>query len=109
MPQKKQPPIFSTREDELALSDAIDQFVISLAQDVDLLQDADLDDDLALLAQLAIALGERAQKLGYNPLADCAAAVADACRDNKLEDAQAAMIELTDISGRIRCGHRGAA
>lgn len=109
MPQKKQPPIFSTREDDLALGDAIDSFVISLAEEVDRLQDADLDDDLALLGELATKLGKRADELGYAPLAAVTTVVADACRDEKLEDAQAAMVELTDVSGRIRRGHRGAA
>ncbi|MCH7867683.1 MAG: hypothetical protein IH881_08280 [Myxococcales bacterium] len=109
MPQKKQPPIFSTLEDDLALGDAIDSFVISLAEEVDRLQDADLDEDLALLCELATKLRQRADELGYTPLAVVATVVADACRDDKLEDAQAAMVELTDISGRIRLGHRGAA
>jgi hypothetical protein len=34
--------------------------------------------------------------------------LANACRDDKLEDAQAATVKLTDISGRIRRGHRGS-
>jgi len=109
MQQKKPPPIFSTREDNLALADAIDAFVISLAEEVDRLQDADLEDDLQLLGELATKLGGRADELGYGPLTEIAAVVAAACRDNKLEDAQAAMVELTEISGRIRRGHRGAA
>lgn len=109
MRKKKQPPIYSTSEDDLTLSGAIDRFVISLAEDVDGLQDADLENDLALLGQLATGLGQRAEALGYGPLAVVSAAVADACCEEKLEDARAAMIELTEISGRIRSGHRGAA
>lgn len=109
MPPNKQPPIFSSRENDLALGDAIDRFVISLAEEVDGLQDADLEDDLPALGELATQLGKRAETLGYGPLAEIASVVADACRDEKLEDAQAAMVELTDISSRIRRGHRGAA
>ena len=109
MPQKKPSPIFSTRVDYLALADAIDLFVISLAEEVDRLQDADLEDDLQLLGELATKLGERADELGYCPLTEIAAVVTAACSDKKLEDAQAAMVELTEISGRIRRGYRGAA
>jgi hypothetical protein len=32
-----------------------------------------------------------------------------ACREEKLDDARAAMLELTDTSRRIRRGHRGSA
>ncbi len=109
MAQEKSTPIFSTREDDLSQSEAIDRFVIGLAEDVDRLQDADLEGDLPRLGELATQLGERAERLGYRPLTEVATAVADACRDNKAEDAQAAMVELTDISGRIRRGHRGSA
>jgi hypothetical protein len=109
MAERKQPPIYSSREDDLALSGAIDSFVVSLAEVVDELQDADLDNDLTLLGQLATRLGARAESLGYGPLSAVASAVAAACRDEKLEDARAAMVELTGISGRIRRGHRGAA
>lgn len=109
MAQEKSSPIFSTRQDDLSQSDAIDRFVIGLAEEVDQLQDADLDGNLVRLGELATQLGERAEDLGYHPLTEVATAVVNACRDNKAEDAQAAMVELTDISGRIRLGHRGAA
>ncbi|MBW2390979.1 MAG: hypothetical protein JRG89_21460 [Deltaproteobacteria bacterium] len=108
MAQEKSSPIFSTLEDDPSKSEAIDQFVIGLAEDVDQLQDADLDANLGRLGELATRLGQRAENLGYQPLAEIAAMLANACRDDKLEDAQAATVELTDISGRIRRGHRGS-
>lgn len=108
MTLEKPPPIFSTLEDDPSRSEAIDRFVIGLAEDVDQLQDAELDADLGRLGELATRLGQRAGNLGYQPLAEIATVLANACRDSKLEDAQAATIELTDISGRIRRGHRGS-
>ena len=109
MSQQKAPPIFSTCEDDPSQSDAIDRFVISLAEEVDRLQDAELEGDFEQLGSLVTKLGERAQTLGYLPMAQVATTVARACREEKLEDARASMIELTHISGRIRRGHRGAA
>jgi HPt (histidine-containing phosphotransfer) domain-containing protein len=109
MPEDIAPPIYSTREDDPTALEAVDQFVVTLAEQVDALQDADLEGELESLAKLAGKLAERAQNLGYAPLAEIATAVADACRAEKLEDAQAAMVELTQVSCRIRRGHRGAA
>ncbi len=109
MAQQKIPVILSTRENESSLTDAIDRFVVALAEEVDRLQDAELDGNPELLRRLATELGDRAEHLGYRPLADIATVVANACRDAKPEDASAAMVELTEISSRIRRGHRGAA
>ena len=82
---------------------------MTLAEQVDALQDADLEGDLDLLCDLANKLGERAQDLGYAAMSEIAATVAGACRDKKAEDAEAAMVDLTEISCRIRKGHRGSA
>lgn len=109
MSQHKTPPIFSTCEDDPSQGEAIDRFVIALAEEVDRLQDAELEGDFAQLSDLVTRLGERAQALGYLPMAQIAATVARACQEEKLDDARAAMTELTDVSGRIRRGHRGSA
>jgi hypothetical protein len=108
MVQEKSPPIYSTLEDDPSHSDAIDRFVIGLAENVDQIQDAELDADLRRLGELATRLGARADKLGYRPMAEIATILANACRDKKMEDAQAATVILTDISGCIRRGHRGS-
>jgi hypothetical protein len=108
MPEDISPPIFSTREDDPTASEAIDQFIVTLAEQVDALQDADLEGDLKGLGTLATELAERSEDLGYAPLVAVARAVADACRDHKLEDAMAAMVDLTQVSCCIRKGHRGA-
>ncbi len=109
MSQNQAKPIFSTCEEDPDKSDAIDRFVIGLAEQVDGLQDAELEGDLALLGQLAGELASQASHLGYAPMQEIAQAVVSACRDEKVEDAQAAMVILTDVAGRIRRGHRGAA
>ena len=102
-------PIFSSCEEDPDKSDAIDHFVIGLAEQVDDLQDAELEGDLGQLGRLASELARTAGELGYGPMCDIAPVVVSACRDEKVEDARAAMVELTDVAGRIRRGHRGAA
>jgi len=109
MPEETAAPIYSTRDVDASSTEALDRFVISLAERVDALQDADLEVNLETLRDLAEQLAEDARELGYGPLATIAVAVADACRDEKVDDVQAAMVELTKISCRIRQGHRGAA
>ncbi len=109
MSQSQAKPIFSTCEEDPNLTVAIDRFVIGLAEQVDSLQDAELDSDLALLERLAGELAAQASQLGYAPMSKIAQVVASACHDEKVEDAQAAMVELTDVAARIRKGHRGAA
>jgi hypothetical protein len=108
-PEDSYPPIYSTREHDTSATEAIDQFVVTLAEQVDTLQDADLEEDLELLGELARKLADRAENLGYAPLTTLARAVVDACSDRKVEDAQSAMVDLTKISCRIRKGYRGAA
>lgn len=102
-------PIFSTCEDDPSKSEAIDKFVIGLAEQIDTLQDAELDGDDEGLARLADTLGKTASDLGYEPLAHVSRIVATACREGKIEDAQAAMVQLTQLSSRVRRGHRGSA
>jgi hypothetical protein len=109
MSQPKPPPIFSTSEDDPAQTQTINRFVVTLAEKVDRLQDAELEGDFGQLSTLATQLGECAQALGYLPMAQVASTVVRACREEKLEDARVAMLELTDTSSRIRRGHRGSA
>lgn len=103
------PAIYSTREDEGELRDAINDFVIGLAEDVDALQDAESNGDLPKLAALCEVIAKRAERLGYGPLAEVGREVAAAARDDKPEAARSALEQLTDVGHRIRLGHRGAA
>jgi len=109
MSQNEAKPIFSSCEDDCDKGEEIESFVIGLAEQVDELQDAELEGDLVLLGRRAGELARKASELGYAPMFEIAQVVASACRDGKFEDAQAAMVELTEVAGRIRRGHRGSA
>jgi len=101
-------PIFSSRADDPALAEAIDAFVIGVAEQIDLLQDTERETDLARLAELALALATDAEELGYEALARVARVLEGAAREEKADEAHANLVKLTEIAYRIRLGHRGA-
>ncbi len=101
-------PLFSTRADEPEVVDRIDDFVVALAERIDALQDAQCNSDLPTLAELASRLATDAIALGFPLLGNGAAALDNACRDDKAEEAHQALVELTEMAHRIRLGHRGA-
>jgi hypothetical protein len=109
MPADEPPPIYSTREADPDIGRSIDDFIAMLAENVDALQDAEADGELALLGDLAKSLAEGARELGYPLLFEAAELLIRACNEQKAEDAQFAVIALTEISQRVRMGHRGAA
>lgn len=109
MLDKKDTPIYSAHDDKCEARDEISDFVIGLAERVDLLQDAEVDTSLEPLRALAAALASDSERLGFDLLADIARQVSDACAKQVPDPAQNSMIELTDIARRIRLGHRGAA
>ncbi len=102
-------PILSTREIDPEATRVIDAFVIQLAEEIDRLQDAQVEDDLACVSELAHGLARRADEAGYAPLVKVCGTLIRACTDQKPEDAEAALVEMTEISLCIRLGHRGAA
>jgi len=106
---ERKPPIRSAYEDDPDLAEEISDFVVGLAEYVDTLQDAEMDGALGRLCDLTATLLADAQRFGYPPLAEAAARVIEACKDAKSEAAGEAMIVLTDVSYRVRRGHRGAA
>lgn len=101
-------PIFSTRADDLDQRDAIDRFVVGLAERVDRLQDADSVGRLDELADVAEKLGIDALANGFEVLAHCAGRVARCSRENRGRDAHANLLELSHLAQRVRRGHRGA-
>ena len=101
-------PIFSSRADDPALAEAIDAFVIGLAERIDDLQDADGEADLSRLAGLAGELAADAEPPGYEPLVHVAQVVEAAAREEKSDEAHENLVKLTGIAYRIRMGHRGA-
>ena len=106
---ERKPPIRSTQEDVPDLVQAIDRFVIGLAERIDAIQDAELQASHAELGRLAGALAGDADRLGYPGLALVARNAVSASTDGKRDAVQDAVIELTEIAQRVRQGHRGAA
>lgn len=106
---ERKPPIRSTQEDVPDLLQAIDRFVIGLAERIDSIQDAELQADHGVLARLTVRLAVDADRLGYPSLAMGARNAASAAADGKHDALQEAVAELTEIAQRVRQGHRGAA
>jgi hypothetical protein len=106
---EKKPPIRSTQEDVAELAEDLDRFVIGLAERIDAVQDAELVEHYDEVSQLARALANDAERLGYPGMAQSAKSVAAAAADSKLDSLQEAVVELTDLAQRVRRGHRGAA
>jgi hypothetical protein len=102
-------PIYSKYEDDPHLQDEISDFVIALAELVDSLQDAQSVSDYEQLEMLSGDLATQSSHLGYLELSEAAEQVSGACKDRDGEIAQECMMELTEVSRRIRLGHRGAA
>ena len=102
-------PIFSLREDEVEFEDQIDHFVIHLGEAVDALQDAEAANDQDLLDDLSTSMAIQAAEAGYPDLDKLARRVRRAAQQSDTLAIQQSLIELTDLSRRVRLGHRGAA
>jgi hypothetical protein len=105
---KPHAPIFSEHDAEPSLREAIDEFVVHLAERIDLLQDAENDGDLAQLRALGELLSEDAGRLGFPGLSAAAREVTRASAGRQTEMARKALEQATDIARRIRLGHRGS-
>lgn len=101
-------PLYSSREDEPEIRDALDEFVVHLAERVDLLQDAESAADLPQLRALAELLAEDAEQMGFAPLGEVARLVCRSCVEDKPDTARDALTALTELAQRVRLGHRGA-
>ena len=106
---ERKPPIRSTQEDVAELAEEIDRFVIGLAERIDVIQDAELAARSADVAELALVLARDADRLGYPGMAKSAQHVSDCATDDQRDVLLESIVELTEISQRIRQGHRGAA
>ena len=106
---QRRKPIYSIREDEPELEEPINEFVIGLAERIDSLQDLHSLADFARLAELCQELAEEAERLGYPMLANVARQALQACEDRKTDASEEALLEMTDLTQRIRQAHRGAA
>ena len=101
-------PIHSRFEDDPALADAIDAFVLALAERVDDLQDTEVRGDWPRLLEHLTELARAAEQVGYPMLAQSAGEVARAARDRHAELTHKALVELTDFARRVRQAHRGS-
>lgn len=101
-------PIHSRFEDDPSYSQAIESFVVALAERVDALQDNEAGGDWPRLIEGLAELAHAAEQAGYPLLAQCAAEVTRAARDRHGELAYKALVELTDVAQRIRRAHRGS-
>jgi hypothetical protein len=101
-------PIRSTFEDDPSYADAIDAFVVALAEHVDALQDIEASGDWPRLISGLSELANAAERAGYPQLVESATEAARAARDRHAELAYKALVVLTDVAQRIRRAYRGA-
>ena len=94
--------------DDPAFGEAVDEFVVAVAERVDHLQDADSKGDLGELRRLAGQLVVDARGAGFDLVADVATAVESACLDRAHKPAHDGVVALTELAQRVRLGHRGA-
>ena len=107
--ERPEPALRSSREGDPDVELQIDAFVVGLGETVDALQDAEAAGNLAALHALAAPLCERARTLGYESLADVAREIVEAAADPSPDAARKAVEGFTELSKRIRRGHRSAA
>lgn len=102
-------PIVSSRADDPDVEERIDAFVFDLGDRIDTLQDLEMGHRPAPLREAAQAFRDDAQELGYEPLAAMATRLMVACDEGTPEAVRKAVVDLTELSKRVRAGHRGAA
>lgn len=102
-------PIYSTHEEDPDLREPISDFVIGLAEAVDLLQDLHSEGNFKALAESCRTHAEDATRLGYPAFSGTAHDVALAADEEKAEATEEGLRELCDLALRMRQAHRGAA
>ena len=109
MGDKPDTPIYSARDEDVDVREEISDFVIHLAERVDLLQDVEGGADFGPLEKLARDLASESERFGFDLLAEVSLRVVAGCEEQKADVVQDSLVELTDVARRIRLGHRGAA
>lgn len=102
-------PIVSTRSEDPDFDERIDRFVVGLGERIDSLQDAESAGDRSALQRLAEGFREESEALGYPSLAEAASRLAVAAGDEALEALRKSVVDLTELTQRVRRGHRSAA
>ena len=100
--------ILSSRPDAPEIAEEIETFIVSLAERVDDLQDAEFKGDLENLVRQAHDLGSAAEELGFELLAASAWELKRCCLPDSADQVRETLIDLTEIAKRVRMGHRGA-
>ncbi len=100
--------ILSSRPDAAEITEEIESFIVSLAERVDDLQDAEFKGDLESLVRQAQDLGTAASELGFDLLAASAWELKRCCLPDSAEQVRETLIDLTEIAKRVRMGHRGS-
>ena len=108
MDEERRRPTYSTLSDSSNLEDSIHEFVVSLAEQVDMLQDDEISSDFEALEERASVLSTLADSMGYPEFARAALKVSEACSEEFTDTVQKGLLELTDLARSIRLGHRGA-
>jgi len=101
-------PIYSTRGDDPEVGEALDLFVIGLAERIDVLQDAEASGDFTHLGALAGRLATAAENTGFGALATAAHSLESACFSGEPKLAREATFDITEIAQRVRMGHKGS-
>jgi hypothetical protein len=107
--ERPEPALRSSRENDPEVELQIDAFVVRLGETVDALQDAEAAGRIDLLRGQAEALEARTRELGYESLAEAARQIREACADPNPVAARKAVEDFTELSKRVRRGHRSAA
>jgi hypothetical protein len=109
MSDERMKPILSSRRNDPAVSEIVDQLVISLGERIDRLQDAESDQDFDQIAVLASSLVEDARQAGFDELARVASAIEEVSTWRDSKGTHERLVELTGIVHRVRLGHMSAA
>ena len=102
-------PIFSSYAADPDLEERIDAFVIQMGERIDLLQDIEMDGDLEQLRELSDRFASESHELGYEPLAQAAERIVASCLEQSPEAARKSLVDLTELSQRVRRGHSSSA
>ena len=108
-PQPPPKPIRSLREDDVEVEEQIDTFIAQLGETVDQLQDLEAAGDPVPLRRYVLELASAAGELGYPALAIAAQHIASACGEQNPEAVHKGVVDFTEVSQRVRRGHRSAA
>jgi hypothetical protein len=107
--ERPEPALRSSRENDPEVELLIDAFVVRLGETVDALQDAEAAGRMDALRTQAEALEATTRELGYEALAGAARQIRYASDDPNPVTARKAVEDFTELSKRVRRGHRSAA